>query len=1002
MDAVKKAKKKDCTAIEKSNVWKWIKKQKIFACRYVFVPICQRFVYQMYKNESVQGTDDVFQFDLSIPMVPQQDDGEKCGYYVLYYMFKFLMSCPENFNINEHGGFVIDGQNVDNEIAAEEIDKLSKDEEEAEMVVQCEPIRSLVVSTPESSQEQQEPNQPTPPEYVITPEVVEEALHLPKLEEKTPEYITADVLIAFLKLLGYNGDPDRIGVLQRSRLKKQWNLYFDCITRCFLNKLMAKMSIMKLLLKKLKNFLKMKKRLRWWYNVNLFVQHNKEKKLKKKVEAENEDEEVEEEEEKDDDEKPKKILIRAYPSTFSKTISRLSEAQRQWVKSAGFGALLHFTLGEELPHKTIVNCLWWFEHNKCEFGLFPNRNLKITEDDVFDIIGLPQGKLDVKLEDSKDKIQSWGKQFKERQPSRITEKMLREKIAESRDADEHFKQNFMILMANLFIRTDKTSFVCPKILRFSGNFDNARDYNWCKLVIQNLKEAHEQWWNDPKTQYYTGCFVFLLYFYLARTSHPDVRVKKTWPAFVGWKNSCIDDRAKREGLDNNFGYGDIGGNSNFTTPKETLKGVGPSRLFSPQDNVDASILSIARDVEQNHNSTEVLTEDEISSRLQHHLLQMEKLKKEFGETLDKGKQLFPESDKMKEYEQRFEEMTTGSIDKGWDFFTYKDWKTFDILMLPENERAFNKMHDIDDFLDDLKLGGQVVDSNIYTKHITRNEPSYAAYGLNNHLKRVLKPTDHQKSPFKIRVIDLNTQRFSKDEEEVWSWINGRKNRAMIEIFLWNNVTCLKHHIQSLQIGKEVLFHVVDAYTSILNEDEKFRAAESPYRFFCSTMVTFKSNMDAILFKHGVDINHVDLIFFPIFSGNHFYLICFNLRKICVDIIDNRSGDRVDIMYDGIPEALQENFGLYMAQKSPRKIKFLNNAPVERLEMKWRTSNKNVDSGVFVMHHMETYMGYTLRNWDCKFAAEGIEQKRQLEKARKIYAAKIVYSEINILKDHMKT
>nr|XP_017221401.1 PREDICTED: uncharacterized protein LOC108198143 [Daucus carota subsp. sativus] len=116
-----------------------------------------------------------------------------------------------------------------------------------------------------------------------------------------------------------------------------------------------------------------------------------------------------------------------------------------------------------------------------------------------------------------------------------------------------------------------------------------------------------------------------------------------------------------------------------------------------------------------------------------------------------------------------------------------------------------------------------------------------------------------------------------------SWINGRKNRAMIEIFLWNNVTCLKHHIQSLQIGKEVLFHVVDAYTSILNEDEKFRAAESPYRFFCSTMVTmgnvvkgsqlvanstnpnitykkFKSNMDAILFKLGVDINHVDMVY----------------------------------------------------------------------------------------------------------------------------------------------
>ncbi|KAL1823697.1 hypothetical protein ACET3Z_010475 [Daucus carota] len=518
--------------------------------------------------------------------------------------------------------------------------------------------------------------------------------------------------------------------------------------------------------------------------------------------------------------------------------------------------------------------------------------------------------------------------------------MLREKMAESRDVDEHFKQNFMILMANIFIRIDKTSFVFPKILKFTGNFDNARDYNWCKLLLHNLKVAHEQWWNDPHTQYYTGCFVFLLYFYLARTSHLEVKVKKTWPTFIGWKNSCIDDRAKRESLDNNFGHGDIGGNSNYTTPKETLKGVGPSRLFSPQDNVDASILSIARDVEQNHNSTEVLTEDEISSRLEHHLSQMERLKKEFDETLDKGKQLFPEMPYCYNFItitclDRFLEflftLCQNSIDKDWDFFTYNDWKTFDILLLPEHDRAFNKMHDIDDFLDELKLGGEVV-------------------------------------------------------------------------FLWNNVVCLKHRIQSLQIGKEVLFHVVDAYTIILNEEERLKATESPYRFFCSTMVTmgnvvkgshlvanntdpnitymkFKSNMDAILFKNRVDINHVDLIvskymcFFstkdllPNLLWKPLLRQCFNLKKVTVEIIDNRSGGRVNIMYDGIPETLQENFGLYLAQQSPRKTKLLNNAPVTRLELKWRTSNKNVDSGVFVMHHMETYMGYGLRNWDCKFAAE---------------------------------
>ncbi|KAL1810757.1 hypothetical protein ACET3Z_020822 [Daucus carota] len=109
------------------------------------------------------------------------------------------------------------------------------------------------------------------------------------------------------------------------------------------------------------------------------------------------------------------------------------------------------------------------------------------------------------------------------------------------------------------------------------------------------------------------------------------------------------------------------------------------------------------------------------------------------------------------------------------------------------------------------------------------------------------------------------------------------------------------------------------------------------------------------------------------------------------------------MYDGIPETTQENFGLYIAQQSPKKSKLLSNAPVQRLQMKWRTSNKNVDSGVFAMHHMETYMGYELRNWECKFAAEvGIEQKRQLERARQIYATKIVYSGINFLKGQMTT
>lgn len=42
-----------------------------------------------------------------VPKVPQQKDGSKCGHYVLYYMYKFMMSCPQHFNIEEdYPGFV--------------------------------------------------------------------------------------------------------------------------------------------------------------------------------------------------------------------------------------------------------------------------------------------------------------------------------------------------------------------------------------------------------------------------------------------------------------------------------------------------------------------------------------------------------------------------------------------------------------------------------------------------------------------------------------------------------------------------------------------------------------------------------------------------------------------------------------------------------------------------------------------------------------------------------
>lgn len=184
----------------------------------------------------------------------------------------------------------------------------------------------------------------------------------------------------------------------------------------------------------------------------------------------------------------------------------MSKAQKDWVTQAGFGPLLSFEL-RAVPREIAINVLWWFEHNNLELIFADNKSIKVDEDDVNLILGLPRGTKDLHFEKDKAKYTKWRSQFHKK---RITELMVCDAIGMSTVADDVFKQNFMVLMTNLFIRTDKSANISQYALGFKGNFDDAKDYNWCKPVLDNIKEAHELWWKDPDTQYYTGSLVFLL------------------------------------------------------------------------------------------------------------------------------------------------------------------------------------------------------------------------------------------------------------------------------------------------------------------------------------------------------------------------------------------------------------------------------------------------------------------------------------------------------------
>ncbi|MGI4673527.1 hypothetical protein ACR2XN_29110, partial [Klebsiella pneumoniae] len=58
----------------------------------------------------------------------------------------------------------------------------------------------------------------------------------PVLGDATPDNVSDSQLFELVTKLGYNGEAKRFGNLARTKLKREWNFFFDSISRCFLNK----------------------------------------------------------------------------------------------------------------------------------------------------------------------------------------------------------------------------------------------------------------------------------------------------------------------------------------------------------------------------------------------------------------------------------------------------------------------------------------------------------------------------------------------------------------------------------------------------------------------------------------------------------------------------------------------------------------------------------------------------------------------------------------------
>nr|XP_017240908.1 PREDICTED: uncharacterized protein LOC108213610 isoform X2 [Daucus carota subsp. sativus] len=211
-----------------------------------------------------------------------------------------------------------------------------------------------------------------------------------------------------------------------------------------------------------------------------------------------------------------------------------------------------------LPAKLSYNVLQIFDHNSVSMKL-KDKEIEITEDDVFDVLGLPHGDISIRLgteDEYRERINSWLAQFKDDKDQITAQKLVQ--VMRGQPVTDNFKMNFLLLMSNALLGTTTSSYIDRQLLRFDDDLDNLRKYNWPEFLLDYLVLATENW-NRTTTTFFRGSLVFLTLLYADRVRNKGIKiVERQFPSYKGWDVDTLRERQALELLGGGtFGVGQV-------------------------------------------------------------------------------------------------------------------------------------------------------------------------------------------------------------------------------------------------------------------------------------------------------------------------------------------------------------------------------------------------------------------------------------------------------------
>ncbi|PWA39314.1 hypothetical protein CTI12_AA573110 [Artemisia annua] len=712
------------------------------------------------------------------------------------------------------------------------------------------------------------------------------------------------------------------------------------------------------------------------------------------------------------------INTRMSPKNLQEVLDKLRTPQVEELEKMGFGAFHSNFYFDSTPTELGMWVVRNFDSKTCSIKMKDGRNLKITRELVREVLGIPMG--DIKVEALKEK------------------NILEETTVKWR------KQ----------VKRNKDGQVNERIIPILSNTDNVSQMDWCSYVVECMVKECTGF--NPQS-YFSGPLLLLAIIYVNSTISETIKVEKTVPAFKAWSTRLLYERQKEE-CEFGFGFLPIAEGVEVIEQKNSVTGNEEKNHGSQLQTIDEGNIKFrAKTLEEMKGiirqklvvCNQLILDTDYKLRI---ALRLYPEDGELKEMVEIRKDLFADSYK-EDMENSYNKYGfgdngqkdndgTNAVDKKVDADVVEEKEVVDADVVEDNNgtNAVEKKVDADmqcDDVDDIvSFTKSHEPSNIKRRKVNHGDDvSESQLNLakesNVHVihavpVRSVAPENYipkekiHKEECRVSFYDRKVmiyQKWPEADMKLVEYIWSDKCSESDIIFSGKGLELQRAFFLSLYPGLEVNSSIIDAWRIILNDEEKVRNKATGLRYvYCNTTMLrhsmvedgkdlmkrtkeFDDNLHSVLeIAELKDLNDVTMM--TEIGSNHYYAICFNLNKGDIDILDHVDNglENISDRYQDYATGLIDTFINYLKRKKHPKItEFLKKNP-RLVKIKWKTNYNDVDSGIYVMRHMETYLGnevfcHTLYKHKATL-------KGQLKMLRAKYLAKILLKDVNVNKKEL--